>query len=102
MARPYRRTGEFEDLYANEHAWLALRPSTDEAGRPTTISESCAQVHILGFNGPVEGGGARGDRFVELLAHADSEDMKELRQAMRRMLLDSETNDEADVLELKL
>ncbi|KAG6579735.1 Sugar transport protein 10 [Phytophthora cinnamomi] len=92
--------GEFDSLYANEHSWLVLRPSTDEAGRPTTTLESYTRLQPSGLDGQVCSG-SRGDRFIESLAQADEDGMKDVHQALWRLLVDDPDHD-LDVLEQKL
>ncbi|GMF19018.1 unnamed protein product [Phytophthora lilii] len=78
--------GEFAALSSNEHAWLVVRPSTEKAGSPVTILESCTCLQPAGVDGQFASD-PLGKRFLELLWQADKEDIADVKRSLRRLLL---------------
>ncbi|KAL3657091.1 hypothetical protein V7S43_018004 [Phytophthora oleae] len=90
--------GEFDGLYADEHAWLVVRPS-GSANSPLTTLESFTQLKPMGLSASSD---SRGHRFVKLLQKADEEDIADLKQLVQRLLLGESQPDSDVVMELNL
>eukprot|EP00644_Phytophthora_capsici_P003624 jgi/Phyca11/510630/fgenesh2_kg.PHYCAscaffold_64_\ len=74
--------GEFDGLYADEHAWLVIRSS----GSGTSL-ESFSQLKPMRIDGHAVSRDSRSLQFIKLLEKSDEEDIADIKQLMERELL---------------
>ncbi|GMF34720.1 unnamed protein product [Phytophthora lilii] len=77
--------GEFAGLQTHETVWYVLRPSSP-GKRSEMVLETYTQLMPVGFD-IISETDVRGNAFTEILAKADEDDVSELTQGLRELLI---------------
>ncbi|ETI33519.1 hypothetical protein F443_19829 [Phytophthora nicotianae P1569] len=79
--------GEFKGLYTDETAWYVLRKSANASEGNALVLETYTRLIPVGFDLTSETD-ERGHEFVKVLVKADDEDVDDIMEMFKQMLLD--------------